>query len=116
MRLLGSSLVFCDITHSQWRGFFVLISDDVPLGWRWATTAEVLAEAPKCTERHEAYANQCGWRGHKWPATANFERIGFICRDSLVTEKVRVVSWPVFLILRLISVHVALGKFLCLHL
>jgi hypothetical protein len=61
---------------------------DVPEGYRWATTAEVIAEAPKCTESEPAYMNQCGWKGFTFPPGESHVRIGFVCKDSLKTKKV----------------------------
>jgi hypothetical protein len=39
---------------------------DVPDGWRWATTAEVLAEASNSTDKGKTYFNQAGWRGFRF--------------------------------------------------
>ena len=70
---------------------------DVPAGYRWATTNEVLAEARTCTEH---YDNQKSWRGWEWPDHNDWKwkakqigyqtegkRIGYVCADSLQTGK-----------------------------
>jgi hypothetical protein len=49
---------------------------DVPHGYKWASTAEVIAESATCTDVGEAYANKEGWVKCVWEG---LERIGFVC-------------------------------------
>ncbi len=48
----------------------------------------MIAEAATCTETHEAYWNQAGWRRNEWPPHSDHLRTGFVCADSLASGKV----------------------------
>ncbi len=61
---------------------------DVPPGYRWATTAEVLTEAPHSLDGGDAYFNKGGWEGCRWQGV---ERLAFVCVDSKNTGKVHAV-------------------------
>lgn len=65
---------------------------DVPTGYHWATTAEVLAEAASCTELHPAYRNQAGWLEREWPRWSGHHRSWFVCADSLHSRKVQLAN------------------------
>jgi hypothetical protein len=60
---------------------------EVPAGYRWATTAEVCAEAKHCTEKHDAYYNQCGWKGFTYPPGEGHNRMCFVCSDTKETKR-----------------------------
>jgi hypothetical protein len=85
-RVAGTRLALAVSVSSVWDEKRVY---DVPDGFRWATSTEVLLEARKCTERHPAYEDQAGWKHCTWPVGSRKERFGFVCSDSLQTGKVQ---------------------------
>jgi hypothetical protein len=80
---------------------------EVPYGWRWATTAEVLAEAPRSVSRTALYGEAAGWTAPA-PGPGFFFSLGpafapllewegvrrccFVCADSAVTRRSQGVS------------------------
>ncbi len=68
---------------------------DVPMGYHWASTAEVVDEAKTSSEAHDAYYDQAGWDGTEWPPGSGQSRRGFVCTDSVRTGKTLRAGWPV---------------------
>jgi hypothetical protein len=81
-RMTGSRLALAVSSSPMWDESKVY---DVPEGFHWATTAEVLAEAARCPNE-AAYASQAGWTGYTWQGQ---DRHGFVCCDSLATGTVQ---------------------------